>query len=99
LCFILIGFVWIIRDILDYYRFSLVLNQDGVMVKKGILLTNSKQVPYKNINIVAISQGIFGKIFNFGDIEISTGGDGTDLVFRHVANPEEIKKKIQTAMG
>jgi uncharacterized membrane protein YdbT with pleckstrin-like domain len=96
---ILIGFVFLFRDILNYFSFSLILNKDGVMVKKGILLTNSKQVPYKNINIVAISQGVFGKILDFGDIEISTGGDGSDLIFKHVANPEEIKKKIQAAMG
>ncbi len=91
---VIVGLIWMVHDAFAYFGRKLVLHEDGVLFKKGLIITNSKEVPYGNINIVSVKQGVFGKMFNFGDLIVSTGGDNPDIYFKDLHDPMRFKEFI-----
>jgi uncharacterized membrane protein YdbT with pleckstrin-like domain len=96
---LIIGIVWLIKDIFDYFGKKLSLIDDGIKYVEGIIITNHKQVPYANINVVSVSQGILGKIFNFGDLIVNTGGDEPEIIFKHLHDPYRFQEAINKQLG
>ena len=48
----------------------------------------------KSIESVNLKQSIIGRIFNYGSINVS-GRGSSDVVFKDVDSPVEIRKKIK----
>jgi uncharacterized membrane protein YdbT with pleckstrin-like domain len=91
---VIIGLVWMVKDIFAYFGRKIVLHEDGVQFTEGLIVTHSKEVPYSNINVVSVKQGVFGKIFNYGDLIVSTGGDAPDILFKNLHDPMRFKEFI-----
>lgn len=95
---IVIGIYFLIKDIWNHYSYHLIINENGVMLKQGIIITKTKEIPFNNVNFVSVSQGLLGKTFNFGNIEIATGGDDPDIIFNHIHDPHRVKEIIQNQL-
>lgn len=95
---ILVGLYFLIKDIWSHYSYQLIVHSHGVMLKQGIIVTKTKEIPFNNVNFVSVSQGLLGKMFNFGNIEIATGGDDPDIVFNHIHDPHRVKEIIQNQL-
>lgn len=78
----------------NHYSKTLIIDETGVRYKKGILNITTTELKFKNINSVNISQALFGRILDFGDIVITTGNDTSGIVFGPVDRPEFIKMEI-----
>lgn len=66
-----------------------------VIFKTGILSRKTEEMTLKSIETVEIEQGIFGRLFGFGDIKV-TGRGLSDVVFKGLADPMSAKRQIES---
>lgn len=86
---ILIGFIWIIRDLIKFFTTTLIITNKRVNGKTGLINTNELDSPLNKINGVQVKQGLFGKIFNYGTISITTAS--TVFNFDYIDKPNDFK--------
>ncbi len=74
-------------------RYYVVSNSEVVKVE-GILWKRRYSIPYQSVASVKVTKGIFGRIFNYGTVEVVGFGEiGVEM--RHVGNPDEIHRLVQ----
>lgn len=66
-----------------------------VILKKGIISRKSEEMKITSIETVEIIQSVLGRIFGFGTVRV-TGRGISDLVFKSIDNPMDVKKKIES---
>ena len=66
-----------------------------VIYKRGIISRHTEEMKLKSIETVAIDQGIMGRLFGYGTIRV-TGQGISDVVFRNIADPMDVKKSIES---
>lgn len=66
-----------------------------VILKKGIVSRRSEEMKLSSVETVEIVQSILGRIFGFGSVKV-TGRGISDLVFKNIDNPMDVKKKIES---
>ena len=66
-----------------------------VILKKGIISRKSEEMKISSIETVEITQGVIGRLFGFGTVQV-TGRGISDLVFRNINDPMDVKKKIES---
>lgn len=86
---ILIGFVWFIKDLIKFFTTKLIITNKRVNGKTGLINTNELDSPLNKINGVQVKQGLFGKIFNYGTVSITTAS--TVFNFDYIDKPNEFK--------
>lgn len=86
---ILIGFVWIVKDIIKFFTTKLIITNKRVIGKTGLINTNELDSPLNKINGVQVKQGLFGKIFNYGTVSITTAS--TVFHFDMISEPNDFK--------
>jgi uncharacterized membrane protein YdbT with pleckstrin-like domain len=64
-------------------------------VKSGIIGTKTVEQRLKKVEYVGLSQSIFGRICNYGTVELS-GTGGNKLWIAYAANPFQLKAEIET---
>ena len=65
-----------------------------VIYKRGIVSRHTEEMKLGSIETVEIDQGIWGRILGFGDIKV-TGRGISDVVFRRMDNPMDVKRRIE----
>ena len=65
-----------------------------VVFKQGIISRQTEEMKIGSIETVEIDQGIWGRILGFGDIKV-TGKGISDVVFRTIDDPMEVKRQIE----
>lgn len=88
-CCILIGLVWLPRDLIRYFTTKLEITNKRIRGKIGLVNTNELDSPLNKINSVQVLQGFFGKVFNYGTIVITTASSVFE--FGYITNPNEFK--------
>lgn len=77
---------------------QVIITQQQVIVNSGLIGKKSMEITPRKIESIAIKQGIFGKLFNFGNIEIKgLGGTLDALSFMYA--PFYIKETIQNLIA
>lgn len=66
-----------------------------VILKKGIVSRKTEEMKLSSIETVEIVQGVVGRIFGFGTVKV-TGRGISDLVFRKIDDPMDVKRKIES---
>lgn len=66
-----------------------------VILKTGIISRQSEEMKLKSIETVEINQGVFGRIFGFGNIHV-TGRGTSDVVFKAIDDPIAVKREIES---
>ena len=69
---LVIGIIDIIPDIINYKTTELIITNKRIKGRKGLYKTEELDSPLNKISSISVKQGIFGKIFNYGEILIST---------------------------
>lgn len=88
-CCILVGFIWFVKDIIKFFTTKLIITNKRISGKTGLINTNELDSPLNKINGIQIKQGLFGKIFNYGTISITTAS--TVFNFDYISGPCEFK--------
>lgn len=91
----ILGLFWIIYAGIRYATTELVVSSKRVHGKHGIIQINSIDSPLTKVTDIAVQKGIFGSIFNYGRIEMRTGGGR--FAINGITNPELIRNTILQA--
>jgi uncharacterized membrane protein YdbT with pleckstrin-like domain len=82
-------------DWLKLRSMELGVTNKRVIFKRGIVSRTSEEMRIASIETVEIIQGVMGRIFGYGDVKV-TGRGLSDLVFRKISNPMDVKRKIES---
>lgn len=87
-----LGIAW-----LAWRRDIVVVTDRRLVHRFGIITTNSSETAIERIGDVRISQGLLGRLLNYGDLEVVAGSDlGADRL-RQLRDPERIAAAIRAA--
>jgi len=90
----------LIHAILRKYSTHLVITNDRVLTRHGIIGEHSKGVKFDNITTIKVHQSALGAIMNYGHIHVHTQSGGhADLSFNFIKNPITVKKAIERGMN
>ena len=65
-----------------------------VIFKEGIIARRTEEQLLTKVETVEVNQGIIGRLFDFGNVKV-TGTGNSEVIFKHVDAPLEVKKKIE----
>ena len=86
--------IFLLGTLTTIYVTEYAITNKRVITKRGLIVRIVEEMNLGSIEGVNFGQGIFGRIFNYGSIIIS--GRGTSNVhFKDIDNPVEIRKKIK----
>lgn len=74
-------------------RQYIITNSDIVKIE-GIFQKKRDVIPYQSVSEVNVTKSIWGRIFDYGRVEISGFGK-SPLVMNHMRKPEEIQRILQ----
>lgn len=71
------------------------LHEDSVIGKTGFIKTVKMVSPISKVQDVSVHTGLFGKIFGYSTITVSTAGSsGTEYIFSKITNADEFQQKF-----
>lgn len=89
----------IIWDILEWKRAALILKDDSLKLKFGVITENSREVPYRNIQTVDVHQSVLGQALGYGHIVITTANTNAPIAFKYVAEPQVVRESVQARVN
>jgi membrane protein YdbS with pleckstrin-like domain len=99
---LLISLVAIIYFIMKYFQWKAniwVVTSSRVIDESGLLRHFAKESPLEKINNVSYDQGIWGRILNFGHVEIQTAAEAGATNYYNVNHPRRLKDTITQAQA
>ena len=86
-----------LRFIYSYYAIKLCFDDDGVVLKKGIISQDQVQIRFGDIKTIGVHQGILDRLLGIGTLRLdSAGTNGTvDIIFNNLINPVYMRRRIQ----
>jgi len=91
------GITWLIA-IYEFLRVRSIeqgFTNKRVVFKKGIISRQTEEMKLGSIETVEIDQGVIGRMLGFGTIKV-TGRGISDVVFKGVDDPMEVKRRIES---
>jgi uncharacterized membrane protein YdbT with pleckstrin-like domain len=79
------------ESIITYYTYF--MDPDNITEIKGILTKTQISIPYRSISSERLRKSFVGKIFNYGNIIITS--PNTEINVRGIRNPEKLYKMIE----
>lgn len=86
------GIVLLLHAFILQRTTELVVTSKRVIGKFGFIRRETIEILHQKIESVKVDQGIWGRIFNFGDVIIQGSGGATSPV-KFIKNPVEFRKK------
>jgi hypothetical protein len=86
-----LNFIWVA---LTFRSNEYVLTNRRVMQVGGVINKHSTDSSLEKINDAALSQSFFGRIFNFGDLDVLTASEAGIERFRMIHDPVQFKKTM-----
>jgi membrane protein YdbS with pleckstrin-like domain len=74
-----------------------VVTNNEVVKIEGLLRKKKISIPHGNVSDIRVKKGIVGRIFNFGDIEVT--GFRDNIVMKGIKNPDEVYKIIENKVS
>jgi uncharacterized membrane protein YdbT with pleckstrin-like domain len=90
-----LGIILQLVILIEYFTKSLTLGHSSIQIKSGLFSTTITELPYSKVHTVSVSSGVFGKMFDYGNIVIYTGNDISGIKFTGISHPQQIKATIQ----
>lgn len=95
MCFI-VGIFTIWKPLIAILTTRLTITNRRVEGKIGLIKTERMDSRIEQITSVKVTQGLIGKMFNYGTISINTAGGNYN--FNYMSNPEKIRKAINNSI-
>ena len=87
----------ILKDVLRWRSEQFVVTDRRVLQLKGVLNKSVLDSSLEKINDVQLDQTLFGRMFDYGNIEILTASEEAINRMESIANPVEFKRAMQDA--
>ena len=94
---ILAGIIFVMGTAVPFLRWlttQYVFTNRRIITRKGIITRDGRDMPLAKVNNVSFQQSLFGRILNYGDLEIESAADTGMLRIRDVPNIETIQRKV-----
>ena len=88
----IIGLVWLVIRFIAYTSNDLILTNKRVFGKSGLISTTQMQSPLNMINSVSFKNGLFGKLFGYGTVQVVTAS--TMYKFRYIRDGQTLYSDI-----
>ena len=82
-------------DVISYLRTKLILREKSLTLYFGVLTQNSQELPYRSVQTVDVHQSVFGQVFGYGHIIITSANALDPIVFKYVNKPQALRRVIQ----
>ena len=96
---VVLGLLFIVliylRWVISLKTNSLCITNKRVYGSVGFIKKEELDMPLKSINAISVSKGLFGSIFGYSKVSITTHGEG--WTFKFVSNAKELKKVFYEA--
>ena len=92
--FVIVAVGWSIVPFLRWLTTQYVFTDRRIIIRKGLLTKQGKDMPLSKTNNITFNQGILGRMFNYGNLDIDSGNVDGSLVINDVPNVEEIQRDV-----
>ena len=90
--------LWVAMTWFTYYVSSLTIKKNQVIIRTGVVVRQTIDIPLNKIEAIDIRQSIFGSILSYGMVCI-TGTGGTRRIINFLHNPLTCRRYIEQLMG
>lgn len=94
---VLIPIISLIRDIMNWYNREFIVTNHRVIQINGIVNKDVIDSSLEKVNDIKLDQSFFGRLFDFGDIEILTASELGVNLFRFIGEPIKFKTAMLNA--
>ena len=92
LMFVFIGFITIFGTLIKIFTTKLSFTNKKVHGKTGLINTKELDTPLNKINNISVSQGLLGKIFNYGTVVITSSSGSYN--FPYISHANDFKTSL-----
>ena len=92
------SFIWIFMTWVTYYYSSITIQKRNIILRKGMLVRQTVDIPLSKIESIDIRQTIMGSILNYGTI-IITGTGGTKELINYLDQPLTCRRHIEQLLS
>jgi uncharacterized membrane protein YdbT with pleckstrin-like domain len=94
---VLVPLAGMLRDILIWYNRQYIVTNRRVIQISGIFSKDVVDSSLEKVNDVKLSQSFFGRLFDYGDVEILTASEVGANVFKRIGDPVKFKTAMINA--
>ena len=94
---LLVPIAYMLRDILIWFQKQYIITNRRVVQVSGIFSKDVVDSSLEKVNDVKMSQSFFGRLFDYGDIEILTASELGVNLFKRIGDPVEFKTAMLNA--
>jgi uncharacterized membrane protein YdbT with pleckstrin-like domain len=94
---VLVPLVGMVRDFLIWYNRQYIVTNRRVIQTSGVFSKDVVDSSLEKVNDVKLSQSFWGRLFDYGDIEILTASEVGANVFRSIGQPIKFKTAMLNA--
>jgi hypothetical protein len=94
---VLVPLVGMVRDFLIWYNRQYIVTNRRVIQTSGVFSKDVVDSSLEKVNDVKMSQSFWGRLFDYGDIEILTASEVGANVFRSIGEPIKFKTAMLNA--
>lgn len=95
---LLMGLGFMLRTLIFYISTEFAITNERVIAKFGLIRRQTSEMNHNKVESLNISQGILGRIFNFGTIRIHGTGSGMSAI-PHVKEPLSFRRAEYEAIA
>jgi uncharacterized membrane protein YdbT with pleckstrin-like domain len=95
---VVFALLWIAMTWVTYYFSSVTIKRKQIIIRTGILVRQTIDIPLGKIETMDVRQSIFGSILRYGSL-IITGTGGTRRVINYINNPLACRRHIEQLMN
>lgn len=90
-----LGVALALGRIISWWLTRYVVTTEEVYHKRGVVSRSVTNTRLDQIQNTRFTQSATGRLFSYGDVYVDTaGGGGTEIVFRHVEEPQRVVGRI-----
>ena len=97
LILVLVPIIGLVRDVMIWQNNAFIVTNRRVIQISGVFSKEVVDSSLEKVNDVKLSQSFFGRMFNFGDIEILTASELGVNLFHEIADPVAFKTAMLNA--
>ena len=94
---VLVPLIGMVRDFLVWYNRQYIVTNRRVIQTSGVFSKDVVDSSLEKVNDVKMSQSFWGRLFDYGDIEILTASEVGANVFRSIGEPIKFKTAMLNA--
>jgi uncharacterized membrane protein YdbT with pleckstrin-like domain len=97
LILVLVPLIGMVRDFLIWYNRQFIVTNRRIIQTAGVFSKDVVDSSLEKVNDVKMSQTFFGRLFDYGDIEILTASEVGANVFHSIGDPVKFKTAMLNA--